>query len=574
MKNLHLQKAVLVTAFFLSLIFGATGCGSAGADIDVDPRVLATVDGHDITVSWFEQTYINFLIQTGGNDTLENRSIHLENLIDGVLLAGSFEQQRLDSAQVYRRTALREEKSIIAERYFDEEFLLALEPPTEEELRSTFARSKDQAVVRHLYFFSPVDAAASWERLESGVSFLDEAQRVYQTAVFDSSAGYLGPIKYFSVDDAFAETAFSTPAGEYSEPIRSRFGYHIILVEDRYQQPLITESEYQTKKNGISSQFRLRKRRLEGDQFVRAFMENLNVVAQQNAITALNSLLQDFANTVNPRPRIVQPTESRFEIDSLHLNMNPETILATYEWDGELLPFTAGEYLFWLEDLPFQEALGRTAASVGRAMRNELLAKAGQERGYDDAVADALLERELLLLQARMMRDLLRQDKTADVPAELIERALKAKGMDRRQQFRGDFNWLPTGTEAEAQLVKKALVEGRLSIDKVSGLVQERDRLLMDIPELAQHVRNAPIDSLVVIGTGTGWGVLNVLSLTPIDMASEDEGQLVEDQLRPLAQEYALVSRLREKANIEVNGALFDQIFNVEQLKRELRATE
>lgn len=303
-------------------------------------------------------------------------------------------------------------------------------------------------------------------------------------------------------------------------------------------------------------------------------MEDLNVVAQQNAITALNSLLQDFANTVNPRPRIVQPTESRFEIDSLHLNMNPETILATYEWDGELLPFTAGEYLFWLEDLPFQEALGRTAASVGRAMRNELLAKAGQERGYDDAVADALLERELLLLQARMMRDLLRQDKTADVPAELIERALKAKGMDRRQQFRGDFNWLPTGTEAEAQLVKKALVEGRLSIEKVSGLVQERDRLLMDIPELAQHVRNAPIDSLVVIGTGTGWGVLNVLSLTPIDMASEDERQLVEDQLRPLAQEYALVSRLREKANIEVNGALFDQIFNVEQLKRELRATE
>ncbi|MDA0684238.1 MAG: peptidylprolyl isomerase [Bacteroidetes bacterium] len=574
MKNLHLQKAVLVTAFFLSLLFSATGCGSAGADIDVDPRVLATVNGHDVSVTWFEQTYINFLIQTGGNDTLENRSIHLENLIDGLLLAGAFEDQELDSSHVFQRTVARKEKSILAERYFDEEFLLGLEPPTEEDLRATFVRSKDQVVVRHLYFFSPVDAAASWERLENGTPFLEEAQRVYQTAAFDSSAGYLGPIKYFSVDDAFAEAAFSTPAGEYSEPVRSRFGYHIILVEDRYRQPLITESEYQTKKNGVSSQFRLRKRRLEGDQFVRGFMEDLNVVAQQKAIEALNSLLQDFANTVSPRPRIVQPTESQFEIDSLRLNMNPETILATYEWEGELQPFTAGDYLFWLEDLPFQEALGRTAASVGRAMRNELLAKAGEEAGYDDATADALLDRELLLLQARMMRDRLRMDKTAAVPADLIERAMKAKGIDRRQQFRADFNWLPAGTEGEAQQIRTALVQKRVDPDQIPGMIREQDRLLMDIPELAQHVRNAPIDSIVVVGTGTGWGVLTVLSRTAVDMSSDDERQLVIDQLRPLAREYELVAQLREEADISVDGDLFDQIFNVEQLKRELRASE
>lgn len=57
-------------------------------------------------------------------------------------------------------------------------------------------------------------------------------------------------------------------------------------------------------------------------------------------------------------------------------------------------------------------------------------------------------------------------------------------------------------------------------------------------------------------------------------MSSDDERQLVIDQLRPLAREYELVAQLREEADISVDGDLFDQIFNVEQLKRELRASE
>ena len=36
---------------------------------------------------------------------------------------------------------------------------------------------------------------------------------------YDSLAGYIGPISYFGVDDAFAEAAYSTNLNEFSKPI-------------------------------------------------------------------------------------------------------------------------------------------------------------------------------------------------------------------------------------------------------------------------------------------------------------------------------------------------------------------
>jgi hypothetical protein len=87
------------------------------------------------------------------------------------------------------------------------------------------------------------------------------------------------------------------------------------------------------------------------------------------------------------------------------------------------------------------------------------------------------------------------------------------------------------------------------------------------VPALAQHIRFAPLDSIVVAGTRQGWMVLNVSLRELVDLDSGAERQLVIDQLRPLAREYQLISRLRESADIEVDEILFSQMYLLESFR-------
>ena len=551
------MRAVVCTALFLCIGLLTSGCSKESVVIDADSRVLAEVNDHEITVSWFEQTYINFLIQTGQNDDASNRRIHLENLIDALLLADEFENQGLTESESYARYYERRSKSVLADRYFDETFLANLEPPSEAELRRTYALSKDQVVVRHLFFSNPTLAAESYERLKNGTSFLDEAQVVYGTTEYDSTAGYLGPVKYFSVDDAFGVTAFNLEVGQYSEPIRSRFGYHIIQVENRLIEPLLTESAYQTAKGGISSQFRLRKRRLEGDSFVRTFMEARNVDVDGNAIKALQSFLADFAVDVAPKTSILPAGEQNFQLDSLRQNINLDTVLGSFEWEGTRENFTTGHYLFWLEDLPFQEALHRTAASVGRAMRNELLSRAGKESGYQDDKAAAILDREVTQAQASFFRVHLRETPAENIDESLIKQAFETMGMVRQLQFRADFELVPFKTRAEAENVALGANEGSLDLSTMEGFEAGTDTPLIEIPFLAQHIRNAPLNTHIVVGLYESWAVLFVTKREKEEINWDDHRESIIQRLAPFASEYQIVKRLRAESVIKVDSVLF-----------------
>ncbi len=138
------------------------------------------------------------------------------------------------------------------------------------------------------------------------------------------------------VDDAFAEAAFSLGAGEFSEPVQSRFGYHIIRAENIVRSALLTESEFQTRRGGIGKRARIRKSRLAGDRFVREFMSDANVVVNPVAVRALNAFLLEAERSVEPRPVSVLAEEPG-EIDPTALlsSLDPDVILATYQWSGE-----------------------------------------------------------------------------------------------------------------------------------------------------------------------------------------------------------------------------------------------
>ena len=69
------------------------------------------------------------------------------------------------------------------------------------------------------------------EKLKAGQSFASVAQAYSEDKARDG--GNLGWMARGSMVGAFQERAFSAPIGKYTEPFKTQFGWHILLVEDR-----------------------------------------------------------------------------------------------------------------------------------------------------------------------------------------------------------------------------------------------------------------------------------------------------------------------------------------------------
>ncbi|MCY3594598.1 MAG: peptidylprolyl isomerase [Bacteroidetes bacterium] len=353
----------------LPILLLLVGCSPPLSERD---QALAHVNGHPITVGDFERSYVQTLIQSGQNDTPEARYEHLDLLIEEHLWYEEALRRNLNSDSLLSEFTELALKRAVGGRYYEIEFLEQLPQLTETEIRQAFARYKQPMIVRHLFYRNEDDARTAHARLNAGNLFLDEAQVAFKTETYDSTAGWLGEIRYFQVDDAFAEAAFALSVGQYSDPVRSRQGWHIIKVEDRMRTPIIAESEFQNRKDGIAGLLRIRKRRLEGDRFVRTFMENRNVQINAEGLRSLRAALGRITNN---------SVSLDDTYDTAALPLTPETLLATFTMNGSTHTFTGDDYFFWLPELPPSEVTSNTAASLGRALRNEALALAGLELG-------------------------------------------------------------------------------------------------------------------------------------------------------------------------------------------------
>ena len=97
--------------------------------------------------------------------------------------------------------------------------------------------------VRHILLTIPPDADAASDaavlteiqgvrkRIEGGEAFDVVAKAASKDPGSANQGGSLGEIEKGIMDPAFEQSAFTLPVGQISEPVRTRFGYHLIQVE-------------------------------------------------------------------------------------------------------------------------------------------------------------------------------------------------------------------------------------------------------------------------------------------------------------------------------------------------------
>lgn len=526
-----------------------------------DQDTLARVGSRAITVERFEASYVDALIRTGRNDTEAARRAHLETMIDTHLLAAEARERGLADDAIYRAARSLEQQKAVGARFYETALLDSLPPLTEAELRTIYAKSKQQVILRHLLYPTEAEARDAYRRLQAGADFVDLANACFDLAAYDSLAGYLGPVGYLQVDDAVAEAAFALDKGEVSEPVRSRYGWHILRAEEWVVDPLLTRDEFRRKKDGLASKYRQRRRRLEGDRFVRAFMAERDVQAHPDGLRRLSDAIARLGERADePQPGALSGRElPPLDPDDLRQQLTTETVLLDYTWQGERRAFTAADYVRWLPELPSAEVRQRPAASVGRALRNEVFAREGLARGLagEDGVRREVAYQMRLFLADRL-RDSLRAHSTTP-PDEATLQALAARyGAGQRKRLVADYWYIPFDTYEAAHAAQERLRTSPAAAAGYDGYHAFTRTDVQQKPGWASHVAKAPLGETVVLGRADGtWAVLYVAARSSETVGVEEVRPYLEQVLRRFTAEAELLKQLRARTVIERDETLF-----------------
>jgi parvulin-like peptidyl-prolyl isomerase len=504
--------------FFILVALFLTSCSTTTNEKDhIDFEVLFEVNGVERTVFDFETAYVEHLIKTGRNDTKRERYSYLNQLIDKVLLAqAAANQGLLDHPKYGAATQYQEQKSMI-DFYFVDEMESIMEPLTDDEIRLAYAKKQRSVYVRQLFSTDVQDLEEPYQRLKEGEDFVDVANDFYNTTEYDSLAGYLGPISYFGAEDAFAEVAYSTNQNEFSEPVRTRYGYHIIYVEYIEFPALLAEDDYQYRKQGVSSQLRLRKQQLVSNEYIRTKMEGLNVQPDRENLNELRQIILNMDGegiiNNNPQPENNSTVWTDERIEKLAASVDNDLLLATYDLDGARIDFTASEYLRWLPFMSFQESKVRTGASVGRAMRNQVLFQQAEENNYstDERVQNEVEKRgyDMLadLYQYELTRKALADTTNIKVPVSYRDRLITNEYVLLKSEY-----WkIPAKDLEEAEYIKSEILNGDIpeSFDTYRKIdYQSIDPSSDDFELVRKGIENMPV---LAYSGSEGWMVLNIL---------------------------------------------------------------
>jgi hypothetical protein len=198
-------------------------------------------------------------------------------------------------------------------------------------------------------------------------------------------------------------------------------------------------------------------------------MQSLDVELFEDAVRAMGSLVADITNEVAPRPTVITQQESGGRLAAARIAemMQPDTPLLKYRWRDRERFFTAAQYAEWLPYLPFQEARGRIFASVGRALRNEVLFLEGERADLEDAEAEIIVGDAMVRFLARRMRDSLRSN--AELPPDsLVVRAIERLNLAARgySEPSDSLRHLLGPAVAEYELLKALRADAEISVDE------------------------------------------------------------------------------------------------------------
>jgi peptidyl-prolyl cis-trans isomerase C len=224
-----------------ALLLIAAFIGFAPLPAAADDPVVARVNGVDIMQSDLDFAASEVGSRLASLPALERKRVLLQYVIENELMAGAGQTDNLDKTDSFPGRVKYHERRALRDAFFDVKITEAV---TEADAKKIYdekivqLKPEQEVHARHILVATEAEAKEVAERLKKGEDFAAVAKEKSKDT--GAEGGDLGFFPRGQMLKPFEEAAFALDVGQISEPVQTQFGWHIIKVEAKRDQPLPT----------------------------------------------------------------------------------------------------------------------------------------------------------------------------------------------------------------------------------------------------------------------------------------------------------------------------------------------
>ena len=222
----------------------------------MENKVLAVVAGVEITQNDLEEIIMRYPEDKRGYFNNEQGKKQLLEQIIAFELFNKFGlENNLYETEEYKKEIEKVKKDILTQMTINK--VLSDIVITDEDMKKYYEQNKAQfkkpetISAKHILVSDIEEANSIKEELNNNSISFEEAAKKYSTCPSKEQGGELGEFGRGMMVPEFEKAAFELEIGEISEPVKTQFGYHIILVESKNE---AKEKEFDEVKDMIFNQ--------------------------------------------------------------------------------------------------------------------------------------------------------------------------------------------------------------------------------------------------------------------------------------------------------------------------------
>lgn len=225
----------------------------------MENKILATVEGRDITT-----IDVNIFLQQLGQqraaqfDNQEGRTQILHELVNQKLILAEAIENKIEESEVFKKEMERLKETVMIQIIVNN--VLRTAKVSDEEVEAHFEANKEKYAkpeeisASHILNESEEACKEAYEKIKNREIDFATAAREYSSCPSKEQGGSLGFFARGRMVPEFEDAAFAMKVGEISQPVKTQFGYHIIMVDDKNEaQPVTLDQVRQTITNELTT---------------------------------------------------------------------------------------------------------------------------------------------------------------------------------------------------------------------------------------------------------------------------------------------------------------------------------
>lgn len=213
----------------------------------MEEKIIATINGKHITNKDLQEIILRFpadrqqhLTTPEGKKELLNEIVSFEVLYEYAKDNNMEEDKdfliQLENAkkEILTQIAI---KKIISSVKVDEEDIAKFYEDNKE-----MFKTEETITAKHILVNTLEECNNILNEIKSGMKF-EKAAEKYSTCPSKNKGGALGTFGHGRMVPPFEKAAFNMNVGEISEPVKTQFGYHLIFIEDKSPESIISLDE-------------------------------------------------------------------------------------------------------------------------------------------------------------------------------------------------------------------------------------------------------------------------------------------------------------------------------------------